>query len=174
MRVSIIAGGLLAAALAGPGAAKSPDEERTPLLGELVACRTIPGAAERLACFDRAVARVDESERRGDLLVTDRAAVQRSKRSLFGLSLPSFDLFRRKGVEADEVREIEAVLAGASYSGLKWTFVLADGARWRQTEVQSVIDPRKGEKVLIRRAAMGSYLLKVAGRVPAVRVERVN
>ena len=162
-------------AILGATAASAEDRPRPTALTALAACRSIADNAERLACFDRQAAAFEEAEKRGDLLVADRAEIRKSKRTLFGLNLPDFSLFRKRddAPEEPEIREIETTLSGASYVNRAWTFVLADGARWRQTDPLTLFEPKAGDRVFIRRAAMGSYFLKV-GSQRAVRAQRIN
>lgn len=175
--MKLIVGAATSAALLVGIAAQAqtkPEAKRVQALSALANCRTITDNSERLACFDRSAAELDDAEKRGDLFVTDRAEIQKTKRSLFGLNLPSFSLFKRSdGTEEPELKEIESTLAGSSYSNLKWVFVLADGSRWRQTEPHSIVDPRKGDAVVVRKASMGSYFLKI-NKAAGLRVERIN
>lgn len=164
-----------AVALLGCSAASAEDRPRPAVLNDLTACRSIAADAERLACFDRQAAALDDAEKRGDVLVADQAEVRKTKRTLFGLNLPDFSLFRKRddAPEEPEIREIDTTLAAASYSNRAWTFVMADGARWRQTDPLTLFEPKAGDKVHIKRAAMGSFFLKV-GNQRAVRAQRIN
>ena len=50
---------------------------------------------DRLACFDAAAARLDEAEKKGDIVVVDRRQAQEVRRQAFGFTLPSLTLFDR-------------------------------------------------------------------------------
>jgi topoisomerase IA-like protein len=51
---------------------------------------------------------------------------------------------------------------------------LQDGTRWAQTDGKAIaLEPRVGHKVLVKRGALGSYLMSIAGQ-PGVKVQRVN
>lgn len=151
------------------------DQARPTALNALSACRTIADSGDRLACFDRQAAALEEAEKRGDVVVADRAEIRKTKRTLFGLNLPNFSLFskRAESAEEPEIQEIDTTLSGSGYANRVWTFVLADGARWRQTDALTLFQPKAGDKVHIRRAALGSYFLKV-GNQRAVRAQRIN
>lgn len=148
----------------------------SPLLGKLVDCGKLAGDAEQLACYRREVAALQEAERKRDVILVDRAEVRRTKRSLFGLSLPRFRLFGNDEDTPDEPEftRIDATLKGAQLAGNAWSFELDDGARWVQTDSEQLArTPRPGDRIRIRRAALGSFFANV-GTAPAIRVRRVN
>lgn len=159
--------------IAGATAAVAQDQPRASALSGVIACRAIGDNAERLACFDKQAATLDEAEKRGDVFVTDRAEVRKAKRTLFGLNVP--DLFKGRGSATDEpeITEIDTVLTGASHNGQAWTFILADGTRWRQNDSEVIFEPKAGNKVHIKRGPVGGYFLKV-GSQRAVRATRLN
>jgi hypothetical protein len=47
----------------------------------------------------------------------------------------------------------------------KWVLTLDNGAVWRQTDTESLLrEPRPGSRVVIKAAALGSYLMSVDGQ----------
>lgn len=168
---------LLTLAGTTPAQAQRPAPNRPELLGNLVECRRIPDIEARVACYDRQVDRFDEAERRGDVVVVDRKQVQETRRSLFGLRLPQLAIFGRDDQPQAEpqVTEVETTLQAATEGrDGRWQFVLADGARWRQTETRPLsYIPKPGQKIRIRQAAFGSYLANIEDHI-AIRVARVN
>ncbi|MGF1549176.1 MAG: hypothetical protein ACFBQW_01370 [Sphingomonadaceae bacterium] len=155
-----------------PAAAAEEERARAPLLAELVKCRDIADERTRLACYDRQVAALDAAEARRELVVVDRAEVKKAERSLFGLSLPETRIFTR---DRESIDRIETTVAAARQNARgKWSFVLEDGARWHQTDSRELsIEPEKGDPIVIRKAAMGSYLANVKGQI-AIRVKRAE
>lgn len=144
-------------------------------LDAVTACRSIADAAARLQCFDRAAAALDDAKKSDGLVVLDRTEVKEKKRSLFGLKLPDINLFGGgKDEEArTEVNEIDTVLTGLQPAGRdRFTVQFADKSVWRTTEPFK-FPPRVGDKVKIKRAAMGSFRASFNGNYP-VRVERVQ
>lgn len=164
-----------AAALAAASAGQPTPSEATPApIGRLLACRALTAAAERLACFDRETGAVADALVRRDLVAVDRDKVRSTRRSLFGFSLPKLGLFGDDD-EADEIKQIDGVIAGVGRNrDGGFTFRLADGARWSQADGKPIaLEPRAGDKVVVRRGVLGSYTLSVAGQ-PGVKVQRVN
>ncbi|HEX8402147.1 MAG TPA: hypothetical protein VF628_10635 [Allosphingosinicella sp.] len=160
---------------AAPVMAQSGQQARPALLKDLVGCRSVADPASRLACFDRAASALDEAEKRKDLVVVDREQLRKTRRTLFGLTLPNLSVFGDDNKDEEGVTRIETTLKGATQNGLgKWIFTLPDGAHWEQIDSRELANtPRPGHEIKIRRAAMGSYLANVQGQI-AVRVRRMR
>lgn len=162
----------LAALSLAAGPAQAQPQQRAEMLERLTACRAVSDNAARLACYDAAAAALDSAERQGELVVIDRAAVNETRRQLFGFELPTLPrLFN--GDASDEITSIETTLERASMMGEnRWVFRLADGSVWRQIDSEPVrFQNRAGQPVRVRRASLGSFLLTVDGS-RAVRVRR--
>lgn len=154
------------------------DAQRPELFRKLVECRQIPDVAARAACYDAQVDSLDRAEKKGEVVIVDRAEVKKARRSLFGLRLPDLSLFGREDARREdeaEFRKIEATLKSASMDrNGRWMFELDDGAVWRQSDSESLTRPAKpGQTINIRKAAMGSYFANVNGQ-RAIRVRREN
>lgn len=170
--------------IAAPAAAADKPKEAPPaVVQKLLDCRALTDSAARLACLDAGVAALAGAVESRDVLVADKEQVKKARRSLFGLTLPSFNLFGSDKQEADKgekkdergaLTEIEATITSARPSRTAgWRFTLDDGSTWLQTDNEGFRhDPRPGMKVRIRRAALGSYFANVEGQT-AVRVKRV-
>ena len=88
--------------------------------------------------------------------------------------MPSFNIFDR-GERPEEVDRLsaKAVAAFRDVRG-KWVIKLEDGAVWHQTDDNEIFrDPRPGSTVVISKAALGSFFIKVDGQ-QAVRAHREN
>src|SRR5690349_15948158 len=87
---------LLAAALSG-GAIAAPKAAKTPAppadFQRLIACKSIADNVQRLSCYDREVGVVGTASARGELVVMNREEIRKTRRSLFGLSLPDLSVF---------------------------------------------------------------------------------
>lgn len=164
--------GLAAAALASAQTPPPPPQQRPEMLERLTACRAVAEDAARLACYDAAAAAFDTAEREGELVVIDRAAVNETRRQLFGFEMPTLPRLFGNG-SGEDLDSIESTLERASLSGEnRWVFRLADGSVWRQIDSERVrFDNRPGEPVRVRKASLGSFLMTV-GDSRAVRVRR--
>lgn len=158
-----------------PLAAK--EREQATVLNELIDCRKLDDNSMRLACYDRNVDLVKEASARDDLVVLDRATVQKTRRSLFGLSLPKLSIFGDDDDRDEKNRKIKEVEATIDHArGLKdgeWLITLDDGARWQTLEPMFFGEPRSGLKIVIRRLAFESYKASI-DKGPATRIKRVN
>lgn len=170
--------GLAIVATADPTAAQESNgvpDRPSQLVEKLFSCREIAEDFERLACFDKEVAVVDQATRDKDLVIADREQIREARRGLFGLTLPSINLFDDGDENAEQVDMIEAVIVDATTTSAgKVYFMLKDGAKWIQTDSMQVLGRAgKGDRVVIRQAAMGSYMASINDR-RAFRVKRVN
>jgi hypothetical protein len=174
MRVYVIGGAAMFLGFAGSALARAADTPQPvpPQFGRLIACQSITGGVERLGCFDREAAKVASALNSNDLVVIDREAVRSSKRTLFGLPIPSLGVF---GNDKEEIAQVEGTVDAIGRNGDGgYVLILADGARWSQTDDrQLAVAPRRGSKVVVKRGAFGSYNLAI-DRQPGIKVKRVN
>jgi hypothetical protein len=153
-----------------------PGREQPALFQALVRCRAIAEAAARLQCFDAAAAALDQAAERRDIVVVDRGQVRESRRRLFGLALPRLPIFGGGDdgrEDPEEITQLEGTVARASQDAYgHWVVRLQDESLWVQTDANVLaLRPRPGQPVLIRRAALGSYVMRVNGQ-PGIRVRR--
>ena len=167
----LAAAGLLSALLpAAPAlsAPPKPEARRAAVLEALASCRRETDGAQRLACYDRAAATLDEAEAKGQVVVLDREQVRSVRRQAFGLELPAFSIFRGRGGPAEEhVDRITYTLAsGGRLPDGKAVFVTSEeGTTWVQTDDEPVDRPaHKGSQLAVRRAALGSYFCNLDGQ----------
>ena len=148
-----------------------PSSETPAAFRAVIDCRAITDPGQRLVCYDRSVATIEEARVSGDLIIADKSEIKEAKRGLFGFSLPRLKLFG----DSDAVDRIDTTLVGAKqYAYGQWQFTVDGGAVWSQTDTEALyVTPKPGAKVTIKRAAMGSFMLKI-GTTPAVRVRRVQ
>ena len=152
------------------GAASKPAPTNAPVVQAVVDCRKIEDSAQRLACYDASVDALTAAQRSGDLVTLDRRQRQAVRKQAFGFVLPALSMFDTGEKEVDSIDE---TLASASQGvGGRWVFRMEDGAVWRQIDEEFLSRrPHEGSKIVITRAMMGSFMLRVDGQ-PGVRVHR--
>ena len=173
MRVWVMA--VAAAALAAPAALpaqKNKPQARPEAFEALVRCRAVADDAARLRCFDAAAATLQQQAEARDLVVVDRKQIQETKRGLFGLDLPDLNPFGG-GDDGVEVKSIESTIRSATRDqNGRWILTLEDGSIWAQTDnYPFAVDPKRGHKVKVVKASMGSYMMRVNNQ-PGVRAKR--
>lgn len=179
MRVwAMVGAGTIGAAIlfASPGAAAKQPEAAPPppQVNALLACRGVADSAERLGCYDKAAAGIGEAVARKDIVVYDRESVGKTKRGLFGFSIPNLGLFGDDDTEV-EIKQVDGQIASTAFNADGgYIFRLADGSRWSQIDGKPIaLPPENGDKVVIKKGALGSYILSVA-KQPGVKVKRIN
>lgn len=159
---------------AAPAAAGRTEASPTPaVLQAAFACRAVHEASLRLACFDDKIRILEQSIGSEDVYVVSRAEASRARKSLFGLTLPHFNLFNGDEGTADGARQIESTVEAASQSfDGNWLVVLALGSKWQQTDGEQLgLSPRKGDRVTVKRTALGGFKMSIDNH-PSVKVRR--
>jgi hypothetical protein len=170
---ALAAGAAMAVLALGAALAETAASPLPGAVQRLLDCRGAPDAT-RLACYDGAVAEVGKLIASGELVIVDHERVAKVKRQAFGFSLPSLSLFER----SDKPQELEQVTSTVTHASMggdgKWTVALDDGSVWQQTDAGNIAKyPKKGSRVEIRKASMGSYFMNLDGQ-RALRVKRVQ
>ena len=167
--------GTAALASVVPVHAKDKAEATSPpaIYQAVVDCRTIGDATQRLACFDRTVGQMASATSSRDLVILDRESMRETRKGLFGFNLPKLKLFGGGSDDSrDEVRELEAAISGIRSAPDGFPILtLDDGAHWKQTDGRNLF-PKIGDRIKIKRAAMGSYMASI-GKKSGIRVMRL-
>lgn len=169
MNVRTIAISLLV--LIGGGQAHAEPVASDRVLQSFERCRAIASAQERADCFDAAARGLETAIRAKDITVVNRQEVRSARRSLFGFTLPRIGLFDggdRDGKDEgarEEIKEIESTITSARVvANGRVELRLADGdAVWATTDPMP-FPPKPGNKVRIRRGALGNYFIAVDGQ----------
>ncbi len=171
---SIFGGALLALAVGGTALAAKPAPTTAPAVQAVVDCRKVEDSAQRLACYDSATDALTKAEATGDLVTLDREQRRAVRRQAFGFTLPTLAMFD-VGEKSEQPDRIDETLASAHQDAQgKWTFVMQDGAVWRQIDDEFLSrNPHPGSAIVISRAMIGSYMLSV-DKQPGVRAHRDN
>jgi len=184
IRKNALRAGVLTLLMCGEGAAalaadKVSAQKRAQVLQAVVDCRPLTDANARLACYDAATARLDEAEASGQLVVVDKEQARQVRREVFGLQLPSLDIFSQAANHSagagpsDDINRLTGTVKSVSrHADGKWVVELDTGAVWRQIDATEIdANPHPGSKVEIRRAALGSFFMKLDGQT-AMRAHR--
>ncbi|MEA3063903.1 MAG: hypothetical protein QOJ27_331 [Sphingomonadales bacterium] len=172
--VMAVAAAALAVPAAAPAAKSSRPQQRPEAFEALVRCRALGDDAARLRCFDAAAATLQQQAENRDLVMVDRKTIQETKRGLFGLDIPNLNPFGGGGDDGvEEIKSIDSTVRSATRDETgHWIVTLEDNSIWAQTDnYPFAVDPRRGNKVKIVKAAMGSYMMRVNGQ-PGVRAKR--
>lgn len=140
-------------------------------------CQQEADRDRKLACYDRVAGAFIAAVEGGDVRLVDRQEREKTRRGLFGFSLGN--LFGGDGKEDDEPAELESltstITAVRQIDRKTYQIRIADGnALWQINEAPSrFIMPRVGEKVEFKRAALGSYFVRVGNQI-GVKGKRVG
>lgn len=179
----IVLASLAFIALAGSVAAQEQAPATPDVLDQVYGCRSIADQAQRLACYDGAVGRLQEAQNTGNLVAVDRGQAQEMDREAFGFSLPSLSrIFGNNSggggssastPQFERVDNIQMQIASVtSRRNMPSTFRMTNGQVWVQIDDEVARNVREGGQVTIERASMGSYLMRVEAGGPAIRVRR--
>ncbi|UAK23784.1 hypothetical protein [Sphingomonas nostoxanthinifaciens] len=154
---------LMAFVLATDGAGARGD-----LVDGLRACQSVRASDQRLACLDVASAKLVGAVDEGSATLVSREAARRTRRSLFGFTIPKdalAGLTGRGDEDHDDIRQVTGIVQSAQETGPDHAEVrLEDGSVWRSLDSFRRL-PRGGDPVTITRAALGTYFMSV-GRNP--------
>lgn len=144
---------------------------QTPLDG-LFQCQTITSQEGRNTCFSNETAKLQRATESGELVVIDQKVAAERSAAAFGLRQPDT---LSSNFEVETPQQVTSTLASsAQFAEGKYRFTLADGSTWAQTDSDPIrLRPRDGATVTVRRAALGSYMLRIE-RGRDIRVQRVN
>lgn len=160
----------LAAGLPAPVLAKDKAPAKSEYLEALRVCQGQSDPGQRLACYDAAVGRVVAATDDGELRVVDREDMQRTRRSLFGFALPDIGLFGG-GKGDDTVEQLDmlesTITSVRRTNGDAYLLTIAEGdATWQITNApMRFTQPRVGDKVVFKRASLGSYFIRVNNQI---------
>jgi hypothetical protein len=163
---------VLLAALCAPSA-HAAEVNRPKVYSDIVACRALTDSAARLQCFDAAATALETATENRQIVMLDQSEVRKTKRSLFGFSLPNIPFFGESDKEQeDEFQELEGELANVQdlqYG--KYQFTVKDAGTWQTTQGTSKI-LKDGKAFKIKRGGLGGYMLVIGNT--GIRVKRVN
>lgn len=156
------AGGVLALGVAAPATAQDED-----YIAALKACRTIADEDERLACYDAKVTAMVAASEAGDVRVVDRDDVRRTRRQLFGFTVPDLDILEGDKQDRESSELLETTITSArQLTGKSWRFTTAENAVWEINNAPARLTSIKaGDKVIFKQASLGFYFIRINGQM---------
>ena len=153
----------LSIALVGLASPALAQDDSPGYLDRLATCRSIEEPDARLACYDREV---------GAVRLVDREEVRQTKRKLFGFTIPK-GLFGSDDKEDMDLLET-TITRVAPYGRSGYLITTEEGSVWQISNPPMRFNPPKsGQAVVFKRAALGSFFIRVNGQlgVKGVRIE---
>jgi hypothetical protein len=142
-------------------------------------CAALDDPAARLACFDAAFPRASRASPPGPAMAPAAAAAAAatdeppSEARKFGLSTQQRKAIEPKPAQPEMVATTAAVRTVRRLPPGYLLIELDNDQLWQQTEIDSRVWLRPGDRVTIRRAALGSYLLDTPAHF-STRVRRLH
>ena len=162
----------LALLVAGPAPAHAQANSGPEHIAALRQCGQLAEASAKLACLERASGALVGAADRGDIRLVDRAEREQARRGLFGFNIGN--LFGGAG-DKEEGREelaematlVSTITQVRQLDRRTYQFRIAEAnALWQINEAPSrFIAPRIGDKVEFKRAALGSYFVRVSNQI---------
>lgn len=153
---------------------------------DVYACKEIAADAERLACYDAAVGRLQAAEDAGEVKTFTRTEVEQVKRESFGFAIPSLPKLAFGGKDEagkdklEALKEVTFAIRSVTKEtdpvrrdGKRVRVTLESGQVWVQTDDKNVRVKKNPQEARIYQASFGSYKMKLDGGL-AFRVERVK
>jgi hypothetical protein len=144
-------------------------------------CRALNESAERLLCYDTLFPRESASSGRSAPQPVPTRPPDRSTDE--GLHTPTASgpapedasgTFGLNGARERAIKGVSATVTELHHEpGGRFVVYLDNGQVWRQIETDNWAPPRKGERVTIRRAVFGSYMLETVENL-ATHVSRIR
>ena len=170
-----LCGAIAAFALSMPLAAQDAAKDRATsaensYVAALRACQGKTDPAERLACYDTAVAAMVSASSEGEVRIVDAEDVRQTRRKLFGFALPDLGIFGGNSDKddpdtAEEFTTLNTTITGVRASGQTLVVTTAEGAQWQLDELPArLMKPKAGQTLEIKKGALSSYFLRINGQ----------
>lgn len=170
-RVRLIGlGGLIGAGLIASAVAQSQPASPSPpvdYVDDLKSCRAIPDEGARLACYDAKVSAILAASDAGDVTIVDREDISRTRRQLFGFTVPDIGIFKDDSQDKEAAELLETTITGARRVSAKtWRFTTAEGAVWEINNAPPRLASIKaGEPVQFKKGSLGFYFIRINGQL---------
>ncbi len=134
-------------------------------LENLKQCQAIQSDADRLTCYDLVVGRVVTASEEGEVRLVDREDVQKTRRRLFGFTIPDLGIFGGDDEGGMDILE-STVKRVVSIRRDTIVFEIEEGSIWQIDDAPPRVLRRldTGTPVVFKKAALGSYFIRVDGQ----------
>ena len=141
-------------------------------LERLQSCQQIALDSERLACFDAAVGNIVTASEAGEVQVIDQETARKTRRSLFGLSLPDLGIFGGDDEDDDELFST-TIVSFRQFDRKGIRFTTAENAVWQMSNAPRRLRIKEGDEVEFKKASFGTYYIRINGQL-GVKGKRVR
>ena len=138
------------------------------LLDGLRGCRSIASVPDRAVCYDDKVGALLGAVETGEVRLVDREDVRKTRRQLFGITLPEIDMLKADPKDEAEPSDLfETTIASGRQTGSRtWRFTTAEGAVWEINSPPRKIAPiMPGDKVVFKKASLGYFFIRINGQI---------
>lgn len=158
------AGGLLTLAVQAQDAAPAANDD---YLAALKACRSIKDEDDRLECYDAKVGAMVSASDAGDVRIVDREDVRRTRRQLFGFTVPDLDILEGDEQDKETSELLETTVTSArQLTNKAWRFTTAENAVWEISNAPARLTAIKpGDKVIFKKASLGYFFIRFNGQM---------
>lgn len=143
-------------------------------------CAALKSTNERIACYDK----VASNDQKQDSQVSEQVVTPRlpaTKQQAYTEDQPqtAVDKFGakklRKPKQESEPEQIVLTVASTKQNVYKkWILTMENGQKWKQIDSEAYINFYAGDQVEIRKAMLGSFLLKKVDSNKSIRVSRIK
>lgn len=144
-------------------------------INDLRNCHAIANEEARLACYDTKVSTIIAASDAGDVTIVDRDDISRTRRQLFGFTVPNIGIFKDDNEDKEAAELLETIITSARRVSEKtWRFTTAEDAVWEINNAPArLASIKSGEPVSFKKASFGFYFIRINGQL-GVKGKRVQ
>lgn len=158
------------------------DNVEPDIMDDLQKCQLIQKDKERLMCYDQAMPMLRSAIETKDILVLNKSEIAEAQEDSFGKNEDG-DVQLKKIIEKEEIADtakapkelVSPILKTERNNRNGLRFYLENGQIWDQTDSSFIsVNKKKQNSAVIKKAAFGSFRLRVNGKGTPVRVKRIK
>lgn len=175
---SVICGIAIALGLSSNALAKNEKD----VIISLQKCQLIQEDNSRLTCFDKAVSELTGAVKSKDILVIDKSEIVEAQEDSFGKNQDATTQLQKiiekekLESEVETQKELVSIISKVEKrSNNRLRFHLENGQIWDQIESKLIsVSKKKQSAAHIKKAAFGSFRLRINGKGSPIRVKRIK